>query len=564
MSETNSTPFSALNLREEIARAVEQMGFETATDIQAQSIPLIRAGYDVIGRSQTGTGKTLAFGIPALETVESGTDRRDQVQVLILCPTRELAVQACGELKKLAGFMHGIRAAEVYGGAPMDRQILKLKRANIVVGTPGRVMDHMRRRTLRLDGLKMVVLDEADEMLSMGFREDIETILKDAPEERQTILFSATMPKAILDLTKQYQKDPQIVEINKNQVTVSGISQSYYEVPAGKKLAALKRLLRYESPERTIIFCNTKKMVDEVSTALAADGFSAEGLHGDMKQVQRLKVMDAFKQGRTAVLIATDVAARGIDVHDIDVVINYDVPQNPEYYVHRIGRTGRAGKDGRALTLCGGRRQVSELLEIGRTVKSDILRKSLPKLEEMEQRRQNRAAEQLETLLAASQADEWTPVVDRLVQKGYSPEQLAALLLKQQYGGIAEEEIEEIREKRPYPAKGGGRYGKLIISVGRKNKITPNHLVGAVAEQTGLPGREIGKIEIQEERSLVAVPENYLDEAAARMQGQKICGIPVAVTAWRSGKRQGKPRGGSENGRRKASSKWGGKPHRDR
>ena len=330
MTSNNQTLFSELSLTPAIRRAVEAMGFETATDIQAQSIPLIQSGCDVIGRSQTGTGKTVAFGIPALEAIDTTSELRHAVQVLILCPTRELAVQACEEIRKLAQFMPGIRAVDVYGGAPMDRQILRLKTANIVVGTPGRVMDHMRRKTLRLDALKMIVLDEADEMLSMGFREDIETILAETPEQRQTVLFSATMPPAILALTRTYQKNPQLVQIAQTQETVENIEQTYCDVPMGRKMDALALLLQYEAPKLALIFCNTKRMVDEITEYLGQHDFLAEGLHGDMKQSQRTKVMSGFKHGRTGILVATDVAARGIDVNDIDYVINYDVPQSAE------------------------------------------------------------------------------------------------------------------------------------------------------------------------------------------------------------------------------------------
>ena len=331
--------FEMLPLTPALARAVVEMGFAEPTPIQAQSIPLILEGHDVVGRSQTGTGKTAAFGIPAIQMVDPQLDRR-LAQVLLLCPTRELAVQACEELKKLARYTHGVHICAVYGGAPIERQIVQLKDANIVVGTPGRVMDHLRRRTLRLSELKMVILDEADEMLSMGFREDIETILNQVPQQHQTVLFSATMPKEIMNLIDNYQHEPELVEINKSQVALNSIEQFYYDIPVGRKNDALSLLLHYYEPSRAMIFCNTKKMVEELSGWLIDHGFRAEGLHGDLKQSQRTIVMDAFKAGRTAILVATDVAARGIDVDDINCVFNYDIPQNAEYYVHRIGRTG--------------------------------------------------------------------------------------------------------------------------------------------------------------------------------------------------------------------------------
>ena len=285
--------FKQLGLPAPALRALEEMGFENATEIQAQSIPLIQMGYDVVGRSQTGTGKTAAFGIPAINMIDTTEEKRSG-QVLLLCPTRELAVQAADEIKKIAKYTDGIKVVAVYGGAPMDRQIMQLRNANIVVGTPGRVMDHMRRHTLKLNNCKMIILDEADEMLSMGFREDIETILQEVPEERQTILFSATMPKEIMELISNYQKEPQLIEINKQQVTLDAIGQFYYEVPMGRKNDMLLLLLAEHDPKRSIIFSNTKAMVDELTTFLNENGFKADGLHGDMKQSQRDSVMGAF------------------------------------------------------------------------------------------------------------------------------------------------------------------------------------------------------------------------------------------------------------------------------
>jgi ATP-dependent RNA helicase DeaD len=288
---------------------------------------------------------------------------------------------------------------DVYGGAAMDRQIYRLRRCNLVIGTPGRVMDHMRRGTLSLSNVKLVVLDEADEMLSMGFREDIETILKDVPEAHQTVLFSATMPDAIMELTSQFMRDPQLVEINATQVTLDAIAQQYMEVPMGRKLDALNLLLRSREPVRTMIFCNTKLMVDEVSAYLNRSGFTCEGIHGDMNQSQRTRVMEGFKSARIPILVATDVAARGIDVNDIDYVINYDLPQNSEIYVHRIGRTGRAGKEGTAITLCSGRRQFFGIRDIGRFTKSDIEEIQIPTVASIRQRQGEKSLERVREAL---------------------------------------------------------------------------------------------------------------------------------------------------------------------
>ncbi len=528
----NPTPFIQLHIRPEIMRAIEAMGFENATDIQAQSIPLIQNGYDVIGRSQTGTGKTLAFGIPAIEKVETG-EGKPQVQVLILCPTRELAMQACEEIKKLAQFLPGIRTADVYGGAPMDRQILKLKRANVVVGTPGRVMDHMRRRTLKLDHLKMIVLDEADEMLSMGFREDIETILQDTPDDRQTILFSATMPPAILALTKEYQKNPQLVEIDKKQVTVENIEQYFYDVPMGRKMDALNLILRYYNPSLAMIFCNTKSMVDEIAAFLTKQGFNVEGLHGDMKQSQRTKVMESFKYGKTSILVATDVAARGIDVNDIDYVINYDIPQNAEYYVHRIGRTGRAGKSGAAITLCSGRRQVEQLMFTARVTKSKIVRCEIPNAGQIRQKLAEQQMQQIENLLHEKDELAYSDLVERLNEKGFAPELVAAALMELHFGR-PDLELKEIKANKARIRTDGAPsgYSKIVLGIGRSSRVAPNHIVGALTERTELAGRDIGKIEIYDDRSIVGIPTDALESTISAMHNSKICGRPITAAAY--------------------------------
>ncbi|MEG0838893.1 MAG: DEAD/DEAH box helicase [Hydrogenoanaerobacterium sp.] len=528
----NQVPFKELNIMPEIMRAVEGMGFEAATDIQAQSIPLIQEGRDVIGRSQTGTGKTIAFGIPALEKIDT-SEAKPHVQVLILCPTRELAMQGCAELEKLAQYMPGIRTADIYGGAAMDRQIVKLKRANIVIGTPGRVMDHMRRRTLKLDHLKMIVLDEADEMLSMGFREDIETILQDTPDERQTILFSATMPPPILALTKLYQKDPQLIEIDRKQITVDNIEQHYYDVPMGRKMDALNLILKFYNPKLALIFCNTKSMVDNISDYLNAQGTEVEGLHGDMKQSQRSKVMDSFKYGKTTIMVATDVAARGIDVNDIEYVINYDIPQNSEYYIHRIGRTGRAGKSGVAITLCSGRRQVEQLMMTARMTKSKITRSEIPNAEEIRTKMTERSMELVESFLAETPSLAYADMVERLNEKGFAPENVAAALLEMHFGK-QDSDLKEIKANKPRERIGGAplSYSKIVLNIGRSSRVAPNHIVGAITERTNLSGKDIGKIEIFDERSVIGIPTDDLDSTVAAMQNSKICGKPTTAAVF--------------------------------
>lgn len=541
---TGGIRFSQLDLLPDIQRAIDEMGFDTATGIQSEAIPLIKTGVDVIGRSQTGTGKTLAFGIPALELLHREPGK-GMPRVLILCPTRELAQQACDEIKKLSVYMHGVRAVEVYGGVAMDRQIVRLKKADLVIGTPGRVMDHMRRKTLKLDDVRMVVLDEADEMLSMGFKEDIETILADAPADRQTVLFSATMPPSILALTKEFQKDPKLIEINRANVTLDNIVQNYIDAPMGRKLDALNLLIRFHTPNRTMIFCNTKRMVDEVTDYLLKSDFAAAGLHGDMNQSQRTKTMDLFKAGKTSILVATDVAARGIDVNDIDYVINYDIPQSTEYYVHRIGRTGRAGKSGTAITICSGRRQVFTLRDIGRMVRSEIRPLNIPTLAEIRQKSLLGNLELVEKTIADGVGETYTTMIDGLLAKGANLTDIAAAALELAFGK-AEKEIVEIKPAvrgvgRDAGREAAGGYRKIVISIGRSARCAPNHIVGAITEQTGISGGEIGKIEIYDDKTVVAVPADKLTSIVESMQGLKIMGRTTTTTAmeWKGGRAGG-------------------------
>ena len=357
-----------------IVRAIREMGFEKLSPIQEQAIPYLLQGEDIIGQAQTGTGKTAAFGIPAIQHINPDVKK---LQTIILCPTRELAIQAAEELRKIAKYMHGIKVLPVYGGQDISRQIAGLRGVQIIVGTPGRVMDHMRRHTIKLDLVNMVVLDEADEMLNMGFREDMELILGQIPGEHQTALFSATMPKPILEITDRFQNDAKLVKVAAQELTIPLVSQKFYRVKNQDKDAACVRLLEYYQPKLTLIFCNTKKKVDELSDFLKEQGFQAEGLHGDLSQAQRDAVMKRFRNGGTSILIATDVAARGIDVDDVEAVINYDIPQDIEYYVHRIGRTGRAGRKGRSFTFANSR-EIGKIREIERVCHTTITEKKLP------------------------------------------------------------------------------------------------------------------------------------------------------------------------------------------
>ncbi len=519
--------FKDLMLDSRIMHALDDMGFESPTEIQSQAIPLIREGKDIIGRSQTGTGKTMAFAIPAIEKIRP---EEGKVQALIMCPTRELALQCSEEIKKLTKYINGIRTAEVYGGAPMDKQITKLKRANIVIGTPGRIMDHMRRRTLRLDHIRFVVLDEADEMLSMGFKEDMETILRETPEERQTVLFSATMPPSILALTGEFQRDPQLVEVSRKQLTLDNIVQKYVDVPMGRKTDALKLLLHYYRPSLAMVFCNTKKMADELTESLQKGGFNADAIHGDLKQSQRNSVMDKFRCGTTAVLVATDVAARGIDVNDVEFVFNYDIPQNNEYYVHRIGRTGRVGKDGTSITICSGRKQTLALTEIVRGLKCSISEIPVPTGDDIRSKMYEKNTESVVSVLESGKGKAYTEMVNMLLEKGYSLFDIAAAALQMNFSD-QEIRIADIKqERKQYGKRSDTDFSRILIDIGRSSHAAPNHIVASLTERSPLHGSDIGKIEIYDDYSVVAIPSASVDEVLDRMYGAKVCGRPVKTS----------------------------------
>lgn len=369
----------AFEISEEVSRAIGEMGFEEPTPIQRDAIPPMLEGRDVIGQAQTGTGKTAAFGIPLVEKIDPA-DRR--VQAIVLSPTRELALQTAGELMKLGKYRH-ISVLPVYGGTPIERQLRELSRGvQVVIGTPGRVMDHMRRGTLDISGVKLAVLDEADEMLDMGFRDDIETILQETPETRQTALFSATMPLPILSLGKKYLKEPVHIKVAAREMTVDKVNQSYISVRSFQKGELLARLLVRDDTKLALVFCNTKLGVENVVTNLQSRGFSAAGLHGDMRQIERDAIMARFRNGMVNVLVATDVAARGIDVDGVETVFNYDIPLDVEYYVHRVGRTGRAGREGRAYTFVVGR-DVARMWEYRKYTGAKILCEKAPTGEEV-------------------------------------------------------------------------------------------------------------------------------------------------------------------------------------
>jgi len=427
--------FSELGLSPEILKAVAKLGFEQAAPIQAEAIPVLMSGKDIVGQSQTGSGKTAAFAIPAIEKVDP---QLRATQVLILCPTRELAVQVSEEVHKLALFKRGVHALPIYGGQSYERQYMGLRQGgHIVIGTPGRVMDHMRRGTLRLEKLKMVILDEADVMLNMGFREDIETILQDAPKERQTVFFSATMPRPIRDLIEKHSREPQNVRIEQKAMTVPTVEQTYYEVDRRFKVELLTRLIDIHDLKLGIIFCNTKRMVDELVDHLEAQGYSADRLHGDMNQAQRDRVMNKFRKSGLEFLVATDVAARGIDVDDVQVVFNYDLPYDVEDYVHRIGRTGRAGRSGRAISFVAGR-EIFQIRHIERFTNMRIQRGRVPTVAEVEEARENVFLDKVRATLQSGDYKRQDATIERLLEEGFTSTDIASALFHHlQAGGEA-------------------------------------------------------------------------------------------------------------------------------
>ena len=442
--------FSELGLSAEVLKAIDKLGFEQAAPIQAEAIPVLMSGKDVVGQSQTGSGKTAAFAIPAIEKVDP---LKRVVQVLILCPTRELAIQVSEEVHKLAIFKRGISALPIYGGQSYERQFLGLKNgAQIVIGTPGRVMDHMRRGTLRLGSIRMVILDEADVMLNMGFRDDIETILKDAPKERQTVFFSATMPRPIRDLIEKYSRDPQNVKIEQKAMTVPTVDQVYFEVDRRYKVELLTRLIDIYDLKLGIIFCNTKRMVDDLVDHLEAAGYQADRLHGDMTQNMRDRVMNKFRKSGLEFLVATDIAARGIDVDDVEVVFNYDLPYDPEDYVHRIGRTGRAGKSGRAISLVPGR-ELFQIRNIERFTNVRIQRGRIPTENEVEAARENVFLDKLRALLASGEFPKHDRLVEKLTEEGFSSNDIVSALVHQLQSGEGASKVAPKTEEYERPPR---------------------------------------------------------------------------------------------------------------
>ncbi|QYM77830.1 DEAD/DEAH box helicase [Horticoccus luteus] len=573
-------PFAELGLSPEILKAVDKLGFEEASPIQTAVIPTILEGRDVVGQSSTGSGKTAAFAIPAIEKVDP---QLRKVQVLILCPTRELAVQVAEEAGKLSLFKRGVNAVPIYGGQSYERQFRALAAGvQVVIGTPGRVMDHMQRGTLKLDALKLVVLDEADRMLDMGFREDIETILSAVPEQRQLLFFSATMPRAIQDLIKRYSRDPAWIKIEALAQNAPQVEQVYFEVDRRSKIEALTRLIDVNDFRFGIIFCSTKIMVDELDEHLHARGYAVDRLHGDISQAQRDRVMEKFRRKGFEFLVATDVAARGLDVDDLEVVFNYDLPNDAEDYTHRIGRTGRAGKSGRAFTFVSGR-EIYKLQAMVRFAKLKIRRENVPSMDQVEEARTNVFFEKLRATLEAKEFAPQDRLVDRLLEQGYASTEICAALIHLLQGGAgnsasgsgpekaplpepkrsaassapawakkvversaptpassphvqpapggdaAEEEAEARKRKYDRPSRTGqAGYATVFLNIGRKDLVTPADIVGKIAGVTRLPAAIVGAIDIHQRHTLADVTAEHASIVVEKLEGVRLKGATLA------------------------------------
>jgi ATP-dependent RNA helicase DeaD len=517
-SDTVVGGFKEMGLSPAVLRALEDMGFEEPSPIQAQTIPTIMEGRDMIGQAQTGTGKTAAFGIPIVERIDH---RSRKVQALVLAPTRELAVQVAEELTKI-GRHTVLRVLPIFGGQSYDRQIRALEHGvQVVIGTPGRVIDHIHRGTLKLDQVRMMVLDEADEMLDMGFIEDVEFILQQLPAERQTLLFSATVPPPIARLAQRYLNGPAHVVINPERLTVPQTEQWYYEVREHEKVEALSRVLDVEGAERTIVFCRTKRRVDELTEAMQARGYSAEAIHGDLNQTQRLRVLKRFKDGSTEILVATDVAARGLDIENVTHVVNYDLPQDLEGYVHRIGRTGRAGRSGTAISLLHPK-EVRQLRMMERVLRIHIARRPVPTPADVAEKQRGALRARLAEEIDRGILPEYREVALELADE-YDSVDVAAAALR-----LLNDRGRETKETASYGDTGAERgMVRLFMNLGRIDRVGPSDIVRGIAEGAGISGSVIGLIDIYDRFTFVEVPVDVAERVLAAQSHLSIHGKPV-------------------------------------
>ena len=554
-------PFSELGLPACLLAAIETLGYERPSPIQAMSIPTALKGRDIVGLSETGSGKTAAFALPALALLDVNSLHP---QVLILCPTRELAVQVCEDVHRLGAKLTGLHATPVYGGAPMDRQLRALRSgAQLIVGTPGRLLDHLRRGSFDASRIQLAILDEADRMLDMGFRDEMDELLAALPSDRQTLFFSATMNPGVSRLIQRFGKNPEIIEVQQKARTVSTVDQSYFEVRQRSKVEVLSRILDMSPPRLALIFCNTKRSVDECTEDLVNRGYAADRLHGDMTQQMRERVLKRFREGAVELLVATDVAARGLDIDEIDIVFNYDLPTDPEDYVHRIGRTGRAGRSGRAVSFVYGR-EIYRIQSIERYTRSVIRRERIPSQEQVEGRRADLIFDSLKERLESGKFDAYQDNIDRLLEQGHTPTDIAGALvtLLREASGREGSTIEEDREperRDPKSAKGlkptrdiraerdggpkarpvrtgsrdthSGEHGmaSMFLSLGKTHGVMAKEIVGMLYREAGLPDGCLGRITLFPKHSLVEVPEEFVHQVIERTRNARLRGRPFRI-----------------------------------
>ncbi|HEY5561460.1 MAG TPA: DEAD/DEAH box helicase [Clostridiaceae bacterium] len=510
--------FVDLGLNENVLKAIDDMGFEEPSNIQAEIIPVILAGFDCIGQAQTGTGKTLAFGAPILSSIE----RSGKISALILTPTRELAIQVNDEIVRIGKYT-GLKLLPVYGGQPIERQISSLRKGiDIVVGTPGRILDLIRRKLIDFSDIKFLVLDEADEMLDMGFIEDIQTIIDNCNEERRTMLFSATMPAEIRRLSKRYMREEtKHISIVKNSMTVASVDQYYYEIKLKDRFETLCRILDVDEPASALIFCKTKREVDELVASLSTRGYNVEGMHGDMNQNQRLSTLRKFKEGNLEFLVATDVAARGLDVENISHVINYDLPQDVESYVHRIGRTGRANKEGISYTLVTPREYMA-LKYIEKVTNSKIKRKDVPTIDDIFQAKFQNILNRVKDTIEKEQFKKFVPMAAQLDEE-FNLVDVAAALIKIVY----DKEISF--EYKENSIGVDTKYIRLFLTVGRIDKLNPKSLLEFFSLNAGVNKESIGDIDILEKFTFIDVLEEGANTILKKCTGKKINGRKVNI-----------------------------------
>ena len=516
-------------LNDKIQRALDDMGFEESTQIQQETIPLILEGKDIVGQSNTGTGKTAAYAIPVLEKIDKNLR---MPQALVLLPTRELAVQVANEVRKIGKYMEDIKTVTVYGGADIREQINKLKGgAQIIVGTPGRVIDLIDRHVIKLSEIKTVVLDEADEMLKMGFREDIELILSKIDHSVQYLLFSATIPDDIKKIIKKFLNSPVTVKVLREGITAKEVKQSYFLVKHSDKVEALSRLIDTYTPRLTLIFCNTKKAVDQLYDQLIDRGYNCDKIHGDIKQAQRLDTLNKFNNGLIEILIATDVAARGLDIKEVDLVINYEVPSKEDYYVHRIGRTGRAGREGSSFTLVS-TKELRKIEDIEKYTKKSIRKRIVPTVDRVNEVKKEKFIRSILTVIENGELGENRELAGRLLDEGYDAETVIAAMIKKlvKFDTSEERDLNDvILEKRKRKALKPENTERFHVNLGKKQGVRPGDILGAVAGECDIPGNDIGEIEILDNFSFFTASKEHRKRILDRMNRTQIKGMDVSV-----------------------------------